>query len=112
MKKINYFMLSMISIVMFVCFLIISCDNNEDTKEVGEKTYDMVFVDSPPAQAPFARLNTLIYAFKKSNTIILHDCKRYAEQNSLRLLKRLYKFDINTFEKDKGLAILKIILKK
>ena len=40
MKKINYFMLSMISIVMFVCFLIISCVNNEDTKEVGEKTYE------------------------------------------------------------------------
>jgi subtilisin-like proprotein convertase family protein len=30
----------MISIVVFVCFLVISCDNSEDTKKVGEKTYE------------------------------------------------------------------------
>jgi len=75
--------------------------------EIEEKSYDIVFVDSPPAQAPFARLNTLLYAFEKSDTILLHDCRRYAEENSLKLLGRLYQFDTEVFSKGKGIAILK-----
>jgi len=77
-------------------------------ENIENKTYDIVFVDSPPAQAPFARLNTLLYAFTKSKTVLIHDYRRGAEQNSIKLLQKIYNLDIEEFNKDKGIGILKL----
>lgn len=79
-----------------------------DIPEISNKYYDMVFIDSPPGIFPFSRLNTLLYSFKKSKVILIHDYNRKSEKNSIDILKKIYNFTLRYFDEDKGIGILNI----
>jgi hypothetical protein len=55
------------------------------------KKFDLIFVDSPKGRCfvKFSRLNTVLYARSRTDLILLHDCDRIEEKNTVNVLEEI-----------------------
>lgn len=86
--------------------------------DIENRKFDLILVDSPiglhgkktPRFAGYencSRWNTLEWASRHTDHILLHDSHREGEQESIRRLIETDKFDLTTYNTEKGIAELK-----
>jgi len=80
-------------------------ETNISVPEADSYSFDLAFVDSPPARGVLPRFNSLMYALARAKVVFLHDTKRQGEQNTIRTIAEMHPtLEIEQYKTSRGMT--------